>query len=130
MTTVLLDTHVLYWWSSESSRLSRTAGQALESADELAVASITWYELAWLVQHDKITIHVPLLTWLKSLATQVATVATTPAVAATAVSLPATFPRDPADRIIYATAIEYSWPLITIDERMRQHQHPRQITVW
>lgn len=54
----------------------------------------------------------------------------TPAIAATAVGLPARFPRDPADRIIYATAIENGWQLITKDRRMRSHRHPRSLAVW
>ena len=46
--TVLLDSHVVHWWSAEPARVSTTAATALEEADELAVAAITWFELAWL----------------------------------------------------------------------------------
>ncbi len=53
-----------------------------------------------------------------------------PAVAAAAAALPASFPGDPADRIIYATAAERGWPLVTKDRRLRGHRHPRQVTVW
>ena len=52
------------------------------------------------------------------------------AVAATAVALPETFPGDPADRIIYATAIQHGWQIVTKDARLRAHKHPRPITVW
>ncbi len=45
VTVVLLDTHVVHWWSAEPQQLSPTAAQALVEADELAVAAITWYEL-------------------------------------------------------------------------------------
>ncbi|HXK32662.1 MAG TPA: PIN domain-containing protein, partial [Dehalococcoidia bacterium] len=68
MTAVLLDTHVLYWWSSEPERLSRRATRALEGADELAVASISWYELAWLARRDRIRVPVPVRAWLDELA--------------------------------------------------------------
>jgi PIN domain nuclease of toxin-antitoxin system len=64
------------------------------------------------------------------MAADVRTVGITPAVAATAVALPDSFPGDPADRLIYATAIEHGWPLITKDERLRKHKHPRRITIW
>ncbi len=130
MTTVLLDTHVLHWWSAEPERLSPTAAAAIESADVLAVASITWFELAWLANNERITIAVPVRTWLEGLAAQVRTVGTTPAVASTAVSLPTMFPGDPADRLIYATAIEHGWDLVTKDRHLRQHRHPRQIAIW
>jgi PIN domain nuclease of toxin-antitoxin system len=130
MTTVLLDTHVIYWWSAESGRLSQTASQAVQQADELAVAAITWYELAWLAEHERIQPTMPVLAWLQQLAEHVRTVGITPAVAATAASLPSGFPGDPADRLIYATAVEHGWRLVTKDQRLRSHRYPRPITLW
>jgi PIN domain nuclease of toxin-antitoxin system len=130
LTTVLLDTHVLQWWSAEPRRLSRAADRALADADELAVASITWFELAWLAQHERISVTVPIRSWLQQLAALVRTVGTTPAVAAAAVGLPPSFPGDPADRIIYATAVEHGWRLVTKDTRLRAHRSPRPITIW
>ena len=130
MTTVLLDTHVLHWWASEPDRLSVRATQAIESADELAVSAISWYELAWLARHDRITLAIPLRSWLDGLAADIRTVPISPAIAATAVELPEAFPGDPADRMIYATAVERGWPLVTKDRRLRNHRHPRPLTIW
>ncbi len=130
MTTLLLDTHVIHWWSAEPQRLSQPAVDALTSADELAVAAISWFELAWLATHERIVVSVPVRSWLAELAGRVRTVGITAPIADTAVSLPATFPGDPADRLIYATAIERGWRLVTKDGRLRRHRHPRPITVW
>jgi PIN domain nuclease of toxin-antitoxin system len=130
VTTLLLDTHTVHWWSAEPDRLSGPAAAALEACDELAVASITWFELAWLARHGRILVAVPVRTWLEGLSAVVRTVHTTPAVAATAVDLPESFPGDPADRIIYATAVEHGWQLVTKDTRLRGHRHPRPITIW
>jgi PIN domain nuclease of toxin-antitoxin system len=130
VTTVLLDSHVVHWWSAEPSKLSRPASRAIEGADELAVASITWFELAWLAEHDRIRVSVPVRSWLEDLAQEVRTVGTTPAVAASAAALPALFLGDPADRLIYATALEQGWKLVTKDRRMRDHRAPRPVTVW
>ncbi|TML42541.1 MAG: type II toxin-antitoxin system VapC family toxin [Actinobacteria bacterium] len=130
MTSVLLDSHVIQWWSAEPDRLSQTATQALEAADEVAVASISWFELAWLADHERILVTVPIRSWLEQLAAQVRSVGTTPAIASTAVALPSTFPGDKADRIIYATAVEQGWPLVTKDRRLRRHRHPRPVTIW
>jgi PIN domain nuclease of toxin-antitoxin system len=130
VTTLLLDTHVVHWWSAEPERVSRGATSALSEADELAVASISWFELAWLARHGRIVITVPIRSWLERLADQIRTIAVTPAIADTAVSLPESFPGDPADRLIYATAIERGWQLITKDQRLRAHRHPRSLTVW
>src|SRR5918912_3112421 len=106
---VLLDTHVVQWWSAEPEKLSQAATTALEHADELAVAAISWFELAWLARHERIVVAIPVRSWLEQLARQVRTAELTPAIADTASALPASFPGDPADRIIYATAIENGW---------------------
>lgn len=130
MTTVLLDTHVLQWWSAEPERLSDDATKVIAGADELAVAAITWYELAWLAAHERVIVAIPIPSWLAKLATGVRTVGITTAIAHTAVTLPSTFPGDPADRLIYATAVEHGWPLVSKDRRLRQQRYPRKITVW
>lgn len=130
MTTVLLDSHTLQWWSAEPQRLSRRAAAAIDGAGELAVASISWFELAWLAEHQRILVSVPVRAWLAQLAELVRTVAISPAVAATAAALPASFPGDPADRLIYATALEHGWQLVTKDRRLRSHPQPRTIAIW
>lgn len=130
MTTVLLDSHVVHWWSSDPAELSRAATAAIEAADDLAVSAVTWYELAWLAKHERIELSTPLRSWLEEIARDVRTVGITPAIADTAVTLPSTFPGDPADRIIYATAIDHGWRLVTKDRRVRGHRHPRPIAVW
>jgi PIN domain nuclease of toxin-antitoxin system len=130
VTTVLLDTHTLQWWSAEPERLSRRAAEAVAEADQLAVAAISWFELAWLAMHERIVVTVPIRSWLERLANEVQTIGITPAIADTAATLPSTFPGDPADRLIYATAVEHGCRLVTKDGRLRKHPHPRPITVW
>jgi len=73
---------------------------------------------------------IPIRSWLEQLAAQVRTLPLTPAIAETAVSLPSSFPGDPADRLIYATAIEHGLQLVTKDRRMRAHRHPRAVALW
>ncbi len=130
MTTIILDSHVVHWWSAEPERVSRTATKALNQADELAVAAISWFELAWLAEHERIVVTIPIRSWLERLSTQIRTLPLTPAVAATAVSLPSPFPGDPADRLIYATAIEHGYRLVTKDGKLRAHRYPRPVTLW
>ena len=130
MSTVVLDSHVVHWWSAEPDRISSAAAKAIGDADELAIADITWFELAWLARHERIVVTIPIAAWLGRLATQVRTVAVTPAIANTAVALPSSFPGDPADRLIYATAIENGWLLVTKDLRLREHRHPHPVAVW
>jgi PIN domain nuclease of toxin-antitoxin system len=127
---VVLDSHVLHWWSAEPDRISSRAAKAIGDADELAVADISWFELAWLARHERIVVSIPLASWLRHLASQVRTIPISAAIAATAVNLPSSFPGDPADRLIYATAIEQGCPLITKDRRLRTHRHPRPVALW
>jgi PIN domain nuclease of toxin-antitoxin system len=99
-------------------------------ADELVVADVTWYELAWLAHHERIVVAIPIGSWLRRLADEVRTVGITPAIAHAAATLPSTFPGDPADRLIYASAVEHGWPLVTKDRRLLAHPAPRQVAVW
>lgn len=130
ITTVVLDSHVVHWWSAEPKRISSAAAETLSEADELAVAAISWFELAWLAKHERIVATIPIRSWLEHLAAQVRTLPLTPAIAETAVSLPSSFPGDPADRLIYATAIEHGSRLVTKDRKLRAHRHPQHLALW
>jgi PIN domain nuclease of toxin-antitoxin system len=130
VSTVLLDTHVVHWWSAEPQRVSVPARNALDQADELAVAAISWFELAWLARNERILVRIPIRSWLLGLAAQLRTVALTPAIADTAVALPSSFPQDPADRLIYATAIEHDLRLVTKDRAIRNQARPPSMAVW
>lgn len=130
LSTVQLDTHVLQWWSAEPERLSQEATRIIGSAGELAVAGITWYEMAWLAHNERILVTIPVGSWLRRLSAEVRTIGLTPAIAHAATTLPSGFPGDPADRIIYATAVEHGWPLVTKDRRLRSHPSPRQVAYW
>jgi PIN domain nuclease of toxin-antitoxin system len=130
MNALLLDTHVVHWWSAEPARVSTTAQRALETADELVVAAISWYELAWLARHGRIALNLPIRSWLEGLGAQLRTIGVSPAIADAAVALPPSFPRDPADRLIYATAIERGLKLVTKDRGIADHDGPRSLVVW
>jgi PIN domain nuclease of toxin-antitoxin system len=127
---LLLDTHVIHWWSAEPERISRPARQALKAADELLIAAISWYELAWLAERQRIVVDVPIRSWLEELSAQVRTIGITPAIAGSAAALPRSFPRDPTDRIIYATAIEHGVKLVTKDGGIAEHEGAPSVVVW
>lgn len=130
MGAVLLDTHAVHWWSAEPQRVSARASTVLDEADELAVSAITWFELAWLARNERIAVNIPIRAWLQGLAAQVRTIGITPAIAETAVSLPSSFPGDPADRLIFATAVEYGMQLVTKDRAIRNHPDPQSLATW
>ena len=129
MSTVLADTNVLIWLDIDPSSLSKEAQRILRRGD-VAVADISWFELAQLVRDGRIRPREPVRAWLTRIQQHVRSVPISPAIAATANALEGGFPEDPFDRIIYATAIEHGWQLVTSDQRMLDYPADRQIAVW
>jgi PIN domain nuclease of toxin-antitoxin system len=121
---ILLDTHVLVWMVSDSSRLSRVAAREMRKAErngELAIASISLWELALLYERGRLrtsgTIESSIRTILEKSRVQVLEV--TPEIAALTTTFPESYPKDPGDRLIGATARAYGITLVTLDERIR-----------
>lgn len=114
---VLLDTHALFWWVNRTpGKLSQQHIDAIETAQSLAISAMTCWEMAWLATHGRITLRLPVSDWLQQIeASGVAVIPVSKAIAVHAVSLPEHH-KDPADRIIIATAIEHQAQLISVDE--------------
>ena len=121
--TALLDTHILIWWLDQSARLSPAQQEVLSGADPdspLLVSDITLWEIATLCSLGRIQLSLPLRDWLdKAVAPPlVRRQGISPAVAADMAALPESFHRDPADRIIVATARVLGATLLTQDRRI------------
>jgi PIN domain nuclease of toxin-antitoxin system len=133
---ILLDTHVLYWMANDSKRLSRRAREAIREAREqqgrhdagIAVATITLWELAWLAQNGRIVVVGSVESFVREAVARVILRPVTPEIAALAVGLPDKFPKDPADRLIAATAMAEAMALVTADMRIRRAKVVE--TVW
>lgn len=121
----LLDTHILLWWWSEASRLSPAQAEVLEAADAqnpLWVSEITLWEIATLHSLGRIELDRPLRDWLEQMIAPplFRCFGITPAIAAEVASLPDSFHRDPADRILVATARVFAATLLTQDRKILQ----------
>ncbi|MGI8679990.1 MAG: type II toxin-antitoxin system VapC family toxin [Jatrophihabitans sp.] len=95
--------------------LAGTARKAITEADDLVVSAITWFESAWLATRGRIAVSVSVATWLRKLSSRVATIPITAELAGVALALPSAIPSDPADRLLYATAIHHELRLVTKD---------------
>ena len=116
----VVDTHAWIWWVSEPGRLGVKARRALDNARRIGVPAICCLEVAALAARGRISLDRPTLEWLHdALAVpRVDLLPLSPAVAVKAAALPASFPGDPADRLIVATAQVETAPLVTRDERI------------
>jgi len=115
---ILLDTHAFVWLADGSERLSEAARRAVAEDAEPAIATISVQEIAYLALRGRLELDRPVGAWVgDALASHdVRALPLTVAIALRAGSLdPATFPGDPADRIIYATALEHGARLISRD---------------
>jgi PIN domain nuclease of toxin-antitoxin system len=121
----LLDTHILLHWISASVPLLDEHRTIIESAcDEhpLWISDITLWEIATLESLGRIELDLPLRDWLERATAPplVRRAPITPAVVAEVAALPDSFHRDPADRIIVATARVVGATVLTLDDRFRK----------
>ena len=104
---ILLDTHVLVWMVADSKRLSKSALGAIRAAQReggLGISAISLWELAWLVGRGRIQAYGTVEASVRLLIEGVIVRPITPEIAALAAQFPEDYPRDPADRLIGATA--------------------------
>lgn len=128
---ILLDTHVLVWAVAEPKRLSHGATGAIRRSRTqggLAISAITLWELASLVARGGIQAYGTVEASVRLFVEDVTVRPITPEIAALASQFPEEFPRDPADRIISATARAEGLTLITRDENIRRS--PLLRTLW
>jgi PIN domain nuclease of toxin-antitoxin system len=125
MASPVLDTHVFLWMVLDSGRLSKKARRAIETASRrggLTIASISLWEIAQLAQQGRLRVAGTVSDWLVSRLDEsgVGVAGLDPIVADLATAFGPDFPKDPADRLIAATARASGSPLITADESIRR----------
>jgi PIN domain nuclease of toxin-antitoxin system len=129
---ILLDTHVVVWLAFDQSQLSRNAKAAINDArqngDGLAISDITLLELTTLSRKARIRLDISLESFLRELAARFIVLPISGRACVRALALPATYPKDPADRIIGATAIVEGLSLLTTDREIRRSRALR--TIW
>jgi len=128
---ILLDTHVVVWMASDPGKLSRAASNAIREASReggIAISAITLWELAWLMTNGRLDISGTVEAFVEEIAARTAVRPITPKIAVLATQLPATYPGDPSDRLIGATALAEGLALVTKDRNIRRYKQVR--TIW
>jgi PIN domain nuclease of toxin-antitoxin system len=121
---ILVDTHVALWLTSDPARLSDKARMAIEvsrkNGEGLAICDITLMELATLAGKGRFRLGISLESFFQELESRFVVLPISGRACARAMSFPATYPKDPADRIIGATALVEGLSLITADREIRR----------
>jgi PIN domain nuclease of toxin-antitoxin system len=119
---ILVDTHVVVWLAFDQNQLSKRARGAIDDArkngDGLAISDITLLELAALVSKGRVRLDISLESFLQEIEARFIVLSISGRACARIMGLPTAYPKDPADRIIGATALVEGLALITADREI------------
>ena len=128
---LLMDTHVWFWSLTEPENLSKAALDIIQrtETDLRSIASISIWEFAMMVARRRIEIKMTPEQWLDYAIhkTGLRVFELTPKVAVESCELPGDFHRDPADRIIVATARINGATLVTKDKKILGYPYVKSI---
>ena len=116
---ILLDTYILIWLLIAPENLAPKAKKVILAARKsgsLALSAISLWEMAWLAQNKRIEVDVSVDSFVKKCASYVQVLPITPEIAVRSVQFPKSYPNDPQDRIIGATALVEGIRLLTHDK--------------
>jgi PIN domain nuclease of toxin-antitoxin system len=124
---ILLDTHIWWWSLTEPENLSKTAIKTIRQTktDHRMIASISIWEFAMMVAKKRISLKIPVAKWLSRALneTGLGVIGISPEITIDACNLPDKFHKDPADRLIVATARVNNLKLLTKDQKMLEYSH-------
>lgn len=131
---IVLDTHVLLWWVNGSGQLSATAEKAIKrtlaKGSEVLVSAISAWEVSMLIEKGRLILSMDVENWFDEVS-QIDGVRFIPVdheIAIKSTVLPGIFHKDPADRMIVATARKLAISLVTADEKIKSYGHVK--TIW
>jgi len=129
---VLLDTHVAVWLVLEPNKLSREATAAIargrKTGGGIAISIVSEVEIASLIVRGRIRTILSVEQFLHDLESRIIVLPINTEIAARAAQFPLSYPRDPLDRVIGATAIVEGLALVTADDAI--HNSKALQTVW
>ena len=130
---IVIDTHVLVWWLTRATGLSRKAERTLTAHSDpgqIAVSAISLLEIATAVRRGRLQFSMPLEQWMADMNSlpeiRVEPVSSDIAVLAGGLAEP--MHGDPADRLIVATTCTLDVPLVTGDKKIQEYRGIK--TIW
>ncbi len=124
---ILLDTHTWIWSHSATKLLSDNVKKLIKKTqtDQRAIASISIWEFAMMVTKGRINVKIDPKRWLNNAIGKsgLRVIELTPEIAMESCNLPGDFHKDPADRIIVATARTHNLTLLTKDRKILEYSH-------
>ena len=129
---ILVDTHIIVWLAFEEARLSKKATSAIAEArlngEGLAISDISLFELARALSRERTHLGISVEFALAETELRFGVLPIDSRISLRAFGLPRTYPKDPADRIIGATALVKNMPLVTADRGIQDSGLVR--TIW
>jgi PIN domain nuclease of toxin-antitoxin system len=130
---IVLDTHIFVWLNQNDPRLTDNHRQIITKEREhgLGISTISLIEIARLVTAERITLPLPIEEWFEIALAQkgIILISITPKIAVEAQTLPGDFHKDPADRIIVATARLLDVPVVTVDRKILNYSFVRTVPI-
>jgi PIN domain nuclease of toxin-antitoxin system len=121
---ILLDTHVVLWIAMNPDRISKKARTALDEVRRddvgMAISDMTLLEIARLSSTGQVDLDPNLEEFLAEAERRFVILPMNGRICIRAYDLPASYPNDPVDRIIGATALVEGLTLITADAAIRK----------
>jgi PIN domain nuclease of toxin-antitoxin system len=122
---IVLDTHAWIWWVDDDARLKRSVRDRIDAENDVRVCAISLLEIATAVSLGRLTLLPSVELWLQVAQSteQVRIEPLTDQLCLQSTTLPGTFHRDPADRLIVALARKLDVELVTADRKLLDYPH-------
>ena len=130
---IVVDTHIIIWHALRPEMLSQKAKDAIDTAnnmDGIIFCGISLWEIAMLMHKKRLILDVDYLTFIELIfdSNRYILKGISPEIADLSSTLFSEYNKDPADRIIAATAMVEKAKIVTSDNKLRQSK--KIITIW